>query len=104
QPFDHPQIAGDLDVRVVDIDAMFDREADIIVTQRYAIPDLATADKLASYARRTGATIVYDLDDDLLHIPPNHPDARTLQPRSQVVRRMLDIADTVWVSTQGLAD
>jgi hypothetical protein len=77
-------------------------DVDIIVTQRYALPDLEAADALAGHARRTGAVLVYDLDDDLLNIPRDHPDAAELQPRAEVVRRMLDVADAVWVSTQSL--
>ncbi len=44
EPLDHPGIAGSLDVRVTDVRAMCRCEADIIVTQRHAIPDLATAE------------------------------------------------------------
>jgi len=90
QPLHHPAIAGD-------------HAANIIVTQRYAIPDIEAADALAAHARRTGATLLFDLDDDLLNIPRSHPDAAALRPRAKVVRRMLDHADVVWVSTLGLA-
>jgi hypothetical protein len=47
--------------------------------------------------------LLYDLDDDLLDIPRGHPDAAELRPRAKVVRRMLDNADVVWLSTSGLA-
>ncbi len=79
-------------------------QADIIVTQRSAMADLQTADRLAAHARATGATLVYDLDDDLLNIPRTHPDAQALRPRARIVRRMLNIADAVWLSTPGLAE
>ena len=76
---------------------------DIVATQRYAIPDIATADALATRCRETGARLLYDIDDDLLHIPRDHPEAAVLRPRARTVARMLRHADTVWVSTPGLA-
>lgn len=104
QPLHHPAVAGDFDVRVATAETIFSLEADIIVTQRFAIPDTATADRLAAHARHLGATLVFDLDDDLLNIPRTHPDARILRPRAEVARRILDIADVVWLSTPGLAE
>jgi glycosyltransferase involved in cell wall biosynthesis len=103
-PLDHPTIGGTFDIVLADAETIFDRKANIIVTQRYAIPDEETANRLADHAHRTGAKLVFDLDDDLLDIPDTHPDARTLQPFAKAVRRMLTVADAVWVSTPGLAD
>ncbi len=77
---------------------------DIVATQRYAIPDSKTADVLAARCRTTGARLLYDLDDDLLHIPRDHPEAGMLRPRAPTVARMLRHADAVWVSTPGLAE
>ena len=85
---------------MTDAKSVHDHDVDIIVTQRYALPDLEAVDALAAHARRTGAVLIYDLDDDLLNIPRNHPDAAELRPRAKIVRRMLDAADAVWVSTR----
>ncbi|WP_428483687.1 glycosyltransferase [Rhodopila sp.] len=104
QPLDHPAIGDGFRLMLADADSVLDCQADIIVTQRYALPDIAAADALAAHARRTGATLLFDLDDDLLNIPRTHPDARELRPRANVVRRMLDHADVVWVSTPNLAE
>jgi glycosyltransferase involved in cell wall biosynthesis len=60
-------------------------------------------ERLAAHARHSGATLVFDLDDDLLNIPRSHPDAQILRPRAKIVRRMLEVADHVWLSTQALA-
>jgi GT2 family glycosyltransferase/glycosyltransferase involved in cell wall biosynthesis len=103
-PLDHPSIGGGFEITLADLETVFDYDADIIATQRYAIPDVETADRLGAHAKRTGATLLFDLDDDLLNIPATHPDARQLRPRAKAVRRMLTLADTVWVSTQGLAE
>jgi glycosyltransferase involved in cell wall biosynthesis len=48
--------------------------------------------------------LVFDLDDNLLAVPRTHPEAKLLRPRSKIVRRMLDVADVVWVSSHGLAE
>jgi GT2 family glycosyltransferase/glycosyltransferase involved in cell wall biosynthesis len=104
QPLHHPAVGRVFDVRVATAETIFEYQADIIATQRFAMPDVATADRLAAHARRTGATLVFDLDDDLLNIPRTHPDARALRPRAEIVRRMLDVADAVWLSTSGLAE
>ncbi len=104
QPMHHPAIVRDLDIVVTNATTVFDHDVDIITTQRFAITDIATADALAAHARRSGARLLFDLDDDLLNIPPTHPDAAGLRPHAKAVRRMLDHADIVWVSTPGLVE
>ncbi len=104
QPLHHPAIAGDFDVRLETATTIFEHEAEIIVTQRFAMEDVESADRLATYAREIGATLVFDLDDNLLAIPRTHPDAAVLRPRAKVARRMLDVADVIWLSTHGLAE
>ncbi len=103
QPLDHPSLAGLFDIVLANPETIFDYNVDVIVTQRHAIPDPDTANRLADHARRTGAKLLFDLDDDLLNVPATHPDAKTLRPLAKTVRRMLTIADAVWLSTPGLA-
>jgi glycosyltransferase involved in cell wall biosynthesis len=103
-PLDHPAIGGDFEVQLVDAKSVLDIEADVIVTQRYALPDLKSVEALASHARATGATLLYDLDDDLLNIARSHPEAEELRPKAPTVRRILGLADAVWVSTAPLAE
>jgi GT2 family glycosyltransferase/glycosyltransferase involved in cell wall biosynthesis len=121
QPLDHPAITdgnpvgsnpglpsgidlAGIDVVMAEPHEVSRMRADIVATQRYAIPDLATADALAARCRETGARLLYDIDDDLLHIPRDHPEAKTLRPRARTVARMLQHADAVWVSTPSLAE
>ena len=104
QPLDHPAISSTFEIILADAETIFDYQADVIVTQRYAVADVDAANRLAQHARRTGARLLFDLDDDLLNIPPSHPDAPKLRPFAPVVRRMLTVADAVWVSTPGLAE
>jgi GT2 family glycosyltransferase/glycosyltransferase involved in cell wall biosynthesis len=103
QPLDHPAIGGELDIVVADAENALYYRADLIITQRYAVPDIAAADALATHARDNGMTLIYDLDDDLLHIPITHSDAAELRPKARVVSRMLRRADQIWVSTPALA-
>ncbi len=103
QPLHHPLAAAGLEVTVARPEEALDLRADILLTQRHAIPDLAAAEALARHCRKSGMTLVYDLDDDLLHIPPDHADAAELHGRTAVVRELLARANAVWVSTPGLA-
>ena len=104
QPLDHPAIGGGFEVILATAETVFDYDADVILTQRYAMQDPQAVDRLAAHARQTGAKLLYDLDDDLLNLPRAHPDAALLHPFRSVVQRMLTVADTVWVSTPGLAE
>ncbi|HUB14860.1 MAG TPA: glycosyltransferase [Acetobacteraceae bacterium] len=104
QPLDHPAIGGDFDIVLADPDEALCYAADIVATQRYALSDLAAADRLVAHCRRTGAALAYDLDDHLLQIPRDHPDAAVLRPKTKVVQRLLRDADAVFVSTAALAE
>jgi GT2 family glycosyltransferase/glycosyltransferase involved in cell wall biosynthesis len=103
QPLDHPAIAGDFDVVFADEHDITRLRTDIVATQRYAIAGTDGADALAAHCRETGARLLYDIDDDLLHIPRDHPEAAELRPRARVIARMLRHADVVWTSTAPLA-
>ncbi|MFM8415036.1 MAG: glycosyltransferase [Planctomycetota bacterium] len=104
QPFD--VVAGgatDLLVEHVDSRSVFHRAADVLVCQRHAVATVAEADRLIEHCRRCGMRLVYDLDDDLLSIPDDHPEAAPLRALAAVVLRLLLAADRVWVATPALA-
>ena len=65
------------------------------MTHRHAAPDLATAQALTARARTIGATLVYDIDDDLLNIPESHPEAAVLRSKAASVLHLLQHADVV---------
>src|SRR5947209_5404056 len=69
-----------------------------------ALPDLPAADALASHCRSYGIPLLYDLDDDLIDLPPDHPDAELLRTRAAPVERMIRRASAVWVSTPALRE
>ena len=103
QPLDHPAIGDGFDIVLADAAEALHYRADIIATQRYAVPDVAAAAALAAHCQRTGAALAYDLDDDLLHIPRDHPETLALRPKAKVVQRLLRDATAVFVSTPALA-
>ena len=102
QPLDHLAAAGAIDLVVADPADALRYRADLLVTQRYAVADARSADALAAHCRAHAIRLLYDLDDDLLNIPRDHPEAAELRPRAKLVARMLGHADAVWVSTDAL--
>jgi GT2 family glycosyltransferase/glycosyltransferase involved in cell wall biosynthesis len=104
QPLDHLAIAEGFDITLADPALALHYRADIIATHRFAVGDVETADGLIRHCRAYGIALLYDLDDDLLHIPRDHPDAKVLRPRARTVSRMVRDASAVWVSTSALAE
>jgi GT2 family glycosyltransferase/glycosyltransferase involved in cell wall biosynthesis len=103
RPIDHPATSTGLAVTVADFSLATRYRADVILTQRHAVPSIAAAEALARHARRTGAKLIFDIDDDLLNLPEDHPDVDKLAPLAPVVKHMIELADIVRVSTQALA-
>lgn len=101
-PLDHPAIAGEIEVTQATPEEAVRLRADVIATQRYAITDVGMAAALGAHCRRARMRLLYDLDDDLLAIPPEHPEAALLAPRAGVIEAMLRAADIVTVSTPSL--
>ena len=101
-PLDHPAIGQKIDVHYARPEEALSFRADIIATQRYAIPNEAAARALGAHCRATGTRLLYDLDDDLLDIPPEHPEAAVLTTRTKLIRAMIAEADIVWTSTLAL--
>ena len=103
RPLDHPAAGRGLASTIADAGTASRYHSDVIVTQRHAVPSLAAADALADHAGRIDATLIYDLDDDLLTIPPDHPEAAELASRVAVVERMIRRAHITRTSTAALA-
>ncbi len=101
-PLDHPAIGGGMEIVLAKPEEALRYRADILATQRYAVTDAETADRLVAHCRTEGIRLLYDLDDDLIGIPPDHPDADILRPRAGLVARMVRDADAVWTSTAPL--
>jgi hypothetical protein len=74
-----------------------------VITQRHAMPSIAAAEALVDHARRTDAALIFDIDDDLLTIPLEHPEAADLASKAAVVEYLVRQADIVRTSTAALA-
>ncbi len=102
-PLSHAAAARDIEVTLASAEEALRLRPDLFITQRYAVGDEAAARALIAHAAETGAPLLYDLDDDLVGLPPEHPDAERLRPRTAGVTMLLAGADQVHVSTETLA-
>lgn len=81
-------------------------EGDIIVVQRDVPRDLPLFRKIVEIARRSGKPIIWEIDDLLFELPPEHPDRQhrlfidALLPMLEVLLE----ADLVTVSSPGLRE
>jgi GT2 family glycosyltransferase/glycosyltransferase involved in cell wall biosynthesis len=101
-PLDHPAAGAGIDVLLASPAEALRYRADAFATQRYAILDPDEAEALIAHAAASATPLVYDLDDDLVNIPDDHPEAAVLRPRAAVVSRLARAADLLLVSTPGL--
>ena len=77
--------------------------ADAVIVQRLAFAVDAAIDGLLARCRNSGARLIYEIDDDLLAIAHDHPEYEYYSDTSRHIRRLIDAADEVWVSTEALA-
>jgi GT2 family glycosyltransferase/glycosyltransferase involved in cell wall biosynthesis len=92
----------DVVATVTDLSGTLHRVADGLICQRHAVGSIEEADELVSHCRRNEMRLIYDLDDDLINIPVDHPESTTLTAKAVIVSRLLFAADAVWVSTTEL--
>lgn len=76
---------------------------DIIIWHRTALSTIAAVEHLAQLAARTGARLIYDLDDNLLDLE-GHGEAGGYAPLVKIVLQSLEIAHEVWCSTPALVE
>ncbi|WP_448140757.1 hypothetical protein [Stenotrophomonas sepilia] len=74
----------------------------VVLWNRGAVADEAGFASLAA-ARRRGARLLYDLDDNLLAMD-EHPERDAYAGIIDAVRRSIDLADVTWCSTVRLAE
>ncbi|WP_459933245.1 glycosyltransferase family protein [Fundidesulfovibrio butyratiphilus] len=76
--------------------------ADVVLFQRYF--PMERTWPLVDLALSSGAAVVYDLDDNFLAVPQDHPMAEALAPVRPWAEKLLRLADLVTVSTPELAE
>jgi len=94
--------SSDFMMTVIDLASALKRTADCLVCQRHAVATVEEADRLINHCRQSGIRLIYDLDDDLITIPSDHPEVARLTSLSAAVFRLLMAADGVWLSTPEL--
>lgn len=72
-----------------------------ILWNRGAIDDVEQIEQMATMARRIGARLIYDIDDNLLAME-EHPERDAYATLINAVRASIALADEVWCSTETL--
>ncbi len=104
QPLDHAAHSNRFDIVLANSETVFGSGAAIVVTHGHAIASVELANRLAGHCRASGARLVYDLDEDETGLLTTHPDTVPRRTLTAAVRRMLTVADAVWVATPALAE
>lgn len=82
----------------------FPLEADAVVIQRDFPRHTDFYNQVEHWARTEGKAVVYELDDQLLELPSDHPEKAYFAEARDAMRRAIVSADAVVVSTLWLAD
>jgi GT2 family glycosyltransferase/glycosyltransferase involved in cell wall biosynthesis len=104
QSFDHLAGIEGLDIVLADATEAQRYRPDVIITHRHAVDSLDDAEGLHGHCREHDIALLYDLDDDLLDIPSDHPDVNELRPKARVVEYLIRAARSIWVATPSLKD
>ena len=99
QPLTHPAVADTVRLAIRSPRDLPAAEADVILVQRVAIQDMETAERVVDSARRRGSRLVFETDDDLFHIPPEHPESEHYARITQAAKWLAGMADAVITST-----
>ena len=103
-PLTHPAAGRDIEVTLATAEEALFLQADLMLAHRYAVPDRAAATALLAHASHRRMPFIFDLDDNLVELPPDHPEAERLGRRAATVTTLLAGADRVQVSTPLLAE
>ena len=102
QPLTHPAVAGTVRLAIRSPRDLAASDADVILVQRVAIQDMETAERVLDSCRRRGARLVFEIDDDLFHIPDEHPESEHYLRITKAARWLAEMADAVLTSTEAL--
>jgi glycosyltransferase involved in cell wall biosynthesis len=102
QPLTHPALSDTIRLSIVKPSSLITSEASVILVQRDAVQDLETAERIVQACSRRGARLIYEIDDDLFHIPPDHPDCVGYLQVAEAMSCIAAAADAIIVSTEAL--
>ena len=105
-PYTHPSISGRVNTTFGLEPELPNERIDVVVMQRLGFPGLSlnTAAELVKVIRKSGAKLVYDIDDDLLCTHPVQKIDESLKRYRPIVRFLAREADLIICSTPALAD
>jgi GT2 family glycosyltransferase/glycosyltransferase involved in cell wall biosynthesis len=102
QPLTHPAVADLVQLTLVTPQELVASDADIVLIQRVAVRDMNLAEEIVRQCRRRGSRLIFEIDDDLFHFPPEHPEFERYQHITAPARWLAASADGVIVSTESL--
>jgi GT2 family glycosyltransferase len=103
-PLSHPTIQQDLSFRPIRIRDLNTEDPEILVIQRTAIENLDLARRIIKYASANGISIVFEIDDDLINIPDEHPEYRHYIDQIDAAKLLASNADLITVPSEVLGD
>jgi GT2 family glycosyltransferase/glycosyltransferase involved in cell wall biosynthesis len=102
QPLTHPTVTDDVRLNLVAPQELLASEADIVLIQRVTVRDIGLAQEIVCQCRRRGSRLIFEIDDDLFHLPREHPEYEQYQHITAAAQLLANAADTVVVSSHWL--
>ena len=101
QPILNNEKINDFTLRVSSASSAKLYVADVVITNRVAFDSLALAYEFLLNLRRSKARLIYDIDDNLIHMY-DHSKEEIFKDKIEIVKLFLRFSDEVWVSTYKL--
>lgn len=103
-PLTQPLVRRHFDVRFINAAELSYFRPDVVIAQRLAFNSQGAIETLLTHCRETNASLIYEIDDDLLSIGEDHAEYRHYRVAAEFVRSVSSQSKEVWVSTSRLAE
>ena len=103
-PLTQPLVRRHFDVRFISAAELPYFRPDVVIAQRLAFNSLSAVEGLMAHCRETNASLIYEIDDDLLSIGEDHAEYRHYRVSAEFIRSVSSQSKEVWVSTSCLAE
>jgi GT2 family glycosyltransferase/glycosyltransferase involved in cell wall biosynthesis len=102
QPLTHPALADSIRLTVTSAERLAESEADLVLVQRVAAHNREIVERIVDACRRRGSRLLFEIDDDLFHLPEEHPESLAYADRLDAAKLLARSADVVIASTEAL--